>query len=524
MNAETGSLPETLLAGIWPSIPEVDPQATMSLTDLGNAKRFALAHRDTTRYCHARRKWLNWDGRRWEFDDTLQVFRKAKATAVGMLAEALAELNDDNRKDILSWQKQSESEPRIRAMISLAQSEEGIPIQLSDLDRNPWLFNCSNGTLDLKAGALRAFDKADLNTKISPVAYDPEAKCPLWDAAVERIFDGNEALISYLQRWVGYCLTGSTAEHALLLNWGSGANGKTTIVETLRYIFADYCAQADFSTFLSAKNGGGIRNDIARLQGARLVTAVESEKNQALAESLIKSLTGGDQVTARFLYCEAKEFKPAFKLWLATNHRPVIRGTDTAIWRRIRLLAYMVQIPVAQRDKELVEKLKAEASGILAWAVRGLREWQKQGLNDPPEVMAVTEEYRTEEDFLKDFFEERCIRDRKAVTLAKELYKAYCDWCQEVGEKPVSRKAFSSALDERGFTKKSGAMISWRGVRLKDALEVPELEDPAELLKTVSKSGICTDLETSRSIDREVEQGTIEASSVPQQDEVEVEF
>jgi putative DNA primase/helicase len=460
------------LCAIWPRAEiEAPPEPKVAerppLTEHGNAERFAKAMDSLILYCHRLRRWFIWDGKRWAPDVSLEVERFAGVTIRGMLTEALLESDDKTRRAIVAWQLKSETAAMIRRIVELARLDKRLQVRADGLDADPMLFNVANGTLNLLTGELQKHFALDYLTKCSPVEYDPEATCPTWDAALQRIFAGRRDVIEYLARWVGYALTGSTAEHALLLCWGTGANGKSTIVETIKYIFGDYSMQADFSTFLASKNPG-IRNDIARLHGARLVTVVESEINHAIAESVVKHLTGGDTVAARFLYPEHFEFRPAFKIWMATNHRPKIRGTDGAIWRRIKLLPYTVQIPPAERDKDLADKLKLEAPGILAWAVRGLAQWREQGLSDPQAVVTATADYKSEEDLLRAFLDDACLIDPEAVTTSADLYMAYTKWADESGERSMSSKALGAALRERDFvaTRNTKAR-SWKGIALR---------------------------------------------------------
>jgi putative DNA primase/helicase len=441
-------------------------ESRFSFTDLGNAKRFAQAHGKDVRFCHAWRKWLLWDGRRWVSDDTGEIRRRAKRTAIDILVEARNESEDQQRKQVLAWQKQSEFEHRMRALISLAESEEGIPIRVEDLDRDPMLFNCQNGTLDLVTEEFREHRRGDLIMKLAPVIYDEDAECPQWLEFLDRITSGNKELIAFLQRAAGYSLTGDVREHALFLFFGTGANGKTTYVEALRYVWGDYAKTAEFSSFILTR-GLGVRNDLARLAGARLVTAVESQLNRRLAEEVIKQITGGDTITARYLYCEHFEFRPQFKLFLATNHKPRIHGTDVAIWRRIHLIPFTVTIPHEEQDKTLVEKLQGEASGILRWALEGLAVWKRLGLAAPAQVIEATRDYRSEQDVLQHFLDERCIPDPDAETSASELYGAFKSWCEASGESPVCKRDFGLALQDRGFQKsRSGTARRWIGVRL----------------------------------------------------------
>jgi putative DNA primase/helicase len=459
---------------IWPRAPVeatvAEPEPSKPpLTEHGNADRFVNATESLLLYCHGLRRWFVWNGKRWAPDVTLEAERLAKISIRKMLIEALLEKDDKVMREIVAWEQKSETAAMIKRMVEIARLDPRVQVRSEVLDAAPMLFNVENGTINLKTGELQKHFALDYLTRMSPVAYDPEAKCPLWDAALLRIFAGRQDILDYLSRWVGYALTGSTAEHALLLCWGTGANGKSTIAETIRYVFGDYAMQADFSTFLASKNPG-IRNDIARLHGARLVTVVESEANHALAESVVKHLTGGDTVAARFLYSEHFEFRPAFKIWMATNHRPTIRGTDAAIWRRIRLLPYTVQIPPKERDKDLVEKLKAEAPGILAWAVRGLQQWQARGLDDPQAVVLATADYKTEEDLLREFIDERCVIDPEAITSSADLYRAYLQWAETAGERSITKKALGAALRERDFVATRDVQgRRWKGIALKQS-------------------------------------------------------
>jgi putative DNA primase/helicase len=262
-------------------------------------------------------------------------------------------------------------------------------------------------------------------------------------------------------------LTGSTREQVLFFLYGLGANGKSTLLEVLQALFGDYATQTNTETFLVKHRGGGIPNDVAALKGARFVAAAEVEAGRRMAEVLIKQLTGGDKITARFLHGEFFEFKPTFKLWLSANHKPVIRGTDHAIWRRIRLLPFTVQIPKEEQDRELPEKLKAELPGILNWALAGCLQWQYGGLESPKEVTEATEGYREEMDVMADFLAERCFVAPGASATAKELYSSYTSWAEAMGEKrPYSQTAFGSALRERGFESGRGAggRTVWYGI------------------------------------------------------------
>ena len=441
-------------------------QMNLGLTDLGNAKRFALTYRRDVRFSRRRRKWLMWNGQRWVWDDTGTVQEDAKQTAIAILSEAREERDDEKRKKLIAWQKQSEFEHSIRAMITLAQSEDGIPVRIEELDCDPMLFNLQNGTMNLTTEEFSEHRREDLITKIAPISYDLTAACPQWLAFLSRIMNGNNELIAFLQRVVGYSLTGDTSEHALFLLYGNGANGKTTFLEVLRHVFGDYVMTADFGSFVVSR-GSSVRNDLARLAGARLVTAVESEANRRLAEEVIKQITGGDTITARYLYSEHFEFRPQFKLFLATNHKPRIRGTDVAIWRRTHLIPFAVTIPNEEQDKELPMKLRAEGPGILRWALEGLTGWRRSGLSAPAEVTDATRDYRTEQDVVQHFIDERCISDPGALTPASELYTAYKKWCEAGGESPSCKRDFGLALHGRGFQKiRSGTSRRWAGVRV----------------------------------------------------------
>jgi putative DNA primase/helicase len=421
------------------------------LTDLGNARRLVQQHGDDLRYNFASDKWFVWDGTRWSEDVSGEVMRRAKRTARSILNEAAAVTDDDDsHRALLSWHRQSEMHSKLKAMLGQAQSEEGIPVDVNAFDADPLLLNCLNGTLDLRTGELREHRREDMLTKTAPVNYRAGASAPLWEAFLDRVFDGSLSLIEFIQRAAGYSLTGDTGEQCIFIPHGAGANGKSTYLEVMRYFLGGYAQQTPPETLLTRRSTG-VPNDIARLRGARLVTAVESGDGQRLAENLVKQLTGGDTVTARFLFKEFFEYRPVFKLWLATNHKPQVRGTEDAIWRRIRLVPFEVVIPPAERDPQLKTKLLGEAEGILAWAVQGCLKWRRNGLGMPEEVRAASSAYRAEMDVLAGFISDECVVDERLTAKAGELYRAYRLWCEANGEPPATQTSFGLKLAQRGY-------------------------------------------------------------------------
>lgn len=432
------------------SRPPKQERKRYALTDVGNAERLVDVHGRDLRWVQRWKTWLVWDGRRWRRDETLELERRAKGVVREMFTEA-AKLPSDERKPYVQHAVQSEGMSRLDAMTRLARSVTGVPILHDALDQTPMLLTVRNGTVDLRTGDLRPHDRGHLGTKLADIAYDPAAQCPTWLATLNVIFSGDAALLGYFQRAVGYSLTGDTREQVLHLCYGSGANGKSTVLDVMADLAGEYGCAADFSTFLEQGNSSGPRNDVARLAGARLVRSSEVGEGKKLNEGLIKSLTGGDVVSARFLYSEDFEFKPQFKLWLAANHKPVIRGNDHAIWRRVRLIPFEVTIPPEQRDGQLPDKLRAELPGILAWAVAGCLEWLAEGLRPPDRVMAATEEYRTESDSLGAFLAEECEAGQYHEVRAGDLYAAYKRWAKENGEWEMSNQAFGRRITERGF-------------------------------------------------------------------------
>lgn len=483
-----GETPDDVRAMLSPQlvaqlVRKVDPDAKIAerfhLSDLGNAGRFASGQADSTRYV-CEWGWLAWDGRRWDRDTTGQAEQAARDTVRGVYGEAAACPNQTERRGIAKWALSTESAQRIRAMLALAESETGIRARAGDFDRDPWRLNVLNGTLDLRTGKLRPHMRQDNITKLAAVEHDPHATCPLWLKFLAETTDGDQNMIAYLQRMVGLALTGDTSEHCFHLLWGTGANGKTTFTSIILALLGEYGQTTSIDTLL-AKRAGGIPNDLAALCGSRLVVASEIPENGRLNESLVKDLTGQDRISARFLHHEWFEFVPSFKLWLFGNHRPVIRGTDYAIWRRVRLVPFTVTIPEARQDKHLADKLKAELPGILNWALEGCLAWQRDGLQPTEKVKAATTGYRLEQDVLGQFLAECTIESDLLEARASELYKAYTEWCQENGEKAVSGTAFGRAMTERGYDKHKSTYVNYRGVGL--AVE-PDSSDSSDTYLT----------------------------------------
>ncbi len=450
-------------------------------TDLGNAERLVRLFGDRIRFV-PQWGWLVWDGKRWARDNGNQRITELAEETVRQIYREAAEANDpDERAKLAKWAIASESRQRIAAMIDLA-----APMCLAfpdDFDADDWLLNLENGVLNLRTFEFMPHNPNLRLTKLAPVTYNPNADCPKWKAFLQRIFNNNERLIRFVQRAVGYSLTGSTREQCLFFLYGTGANGKSTFLEVIRALLGDYTVTAEFSTFVADRKSS-VRNDIARLHSARLVTAIEVGEGKRFAEELIKTLTGGDTVAARFLYREFFEFKPRFKVWLAANYKPEIRGTDYAIWRRIRLVPFTVTIPPEEQIPDLADQLKEELSGILNWALEGLRDWLANGLQPPPEVTEATEAYRAEMDIVGLFVQDACVTDPKAVTPSKTLYEAFREWCAENGYEPFGQTAFGRRLAAKGFSHGRAYIEGrlrrcWFGIRLRsDTDPQPDLLPP----------------------------------------------
>jgi putative DNA primase/helicase len=434
------------------------------LTDLGNARRLVRRHGGELRYCAAWRSWLVWSGERWRRDDTGEVERLAKQTVASIYAEAESCPEPDERRQIAKHAMRSEAQSKVRAMIESASTERGIAVRPADLDADAYLLSCANGSIDLRTGELRPADPGDLLTRGTDVEFVEAADCPRWRSFLDEVFAGDEELVAFVQRFVGYSLTGDTREHALAVLHGSGCNGKSTLVEIVKRLLGGLSSTASFESFVRTRGDRGPRNDLARLHRARMVIASESGKGRRLDEATIKSLTGGDTATARFLYAEEFEFVPEFKLWLVTNHRPRVDGGDDAIWRRLHLIPFEVSF-LGREDRELRGKLEAELPGILRWAVEGALTWQREGLGSADAVSRATAEYREDEDVLGAFLAERCETNGSVETA--ELRAAYENFCEQLGEVPMKARQLGRELGERGIRRGGKARRFYQGVRLR---------------------------------------------------------
>ena len=363
----------------------------------------------------------------------------------------------------MGWLSKARNTARKNNMITEAESWDGVSAVSDDFDNNEWLFNCTNGTIDLKSGKMMPHDKDNLLTKIAAVEFDPEAKAPVFEKFMEKIFDGNKGLIEFIQRAIGYSLTGSVREQCIFVCHGSGANGKSTLINAIQDMIGDYARNTNFTTF-TVRNDSNT-NDIARLMGSRFVTAMEIGEDKRLNEALIKQLSGGDIISARYLHKEFFDYYPTFKIWMGANHKPKIKETDNGIWRRIKLIPFEITIPPEERDGDLPLKLKKEFPGILAWAIKGCLAWQKEGLNPPPEVNMATDTYRGEMDIIQSFLSECTIEKEEGVIKSGDLYKVYSEWCDENGERAVSSTKFSLKMKERGFGKgRVNNLRIWEGI------------------------------------------------------------
>lgn len=461
-----------------PALPGTDSRDgtgnTRPLTEFGNAQRLHDRHGANLRYVPGVTRWLNWDGFCWEWDGDGAGIR---ARAAG-LASAIYDEGRDHLRDaehFAKWARASSASRTINAAVSLLSDFENVRLPLGFIDTDPLLAGIDHARqiIDLKTGIVRPARQNDYITKSLNTSHIGDAaKSALWMNFLDQIFNGDRELIDWLQRWCGYLLTGSTEGQFFVFAFGLGANGKSVFAELLKHIMGDYARAIAVETLTETRrNAGSASPDLHALIGARLALSTETEDGCALAESLVKSLVAGDSMSTRALYQSQVEFTPMFKLLMLGNHRPIIRGNDYGIWRRVRLLPFNRVFAPDERDLHLLEKLKAEAPHILAWMVAGCIAWRQKGLADTPAVIEMaTADYRVEQDLIGTWLTECCDAARHLESASSELYACYRNWAIDNGLKPASSTALGRRLSERGFHKRKscGAQI-WQGISTKSA-------------------------------------------------------
>lgn len=424
-----------------------------TLDDTGNAARFYDLFGQSALYCHPEGRWYWWDGRRW-CEDRQGVVR-------GFADETMEAMRDDLEAYIDADQGKTDAEElekaymkhlkRCRAQATktamLAEAAHLCPVLPEEFDRDGMLLNTPSGVVDLHSGELLSHDPALRMARITRAEYSPTAVCPVWMTVLAEAMGGDGDLVDFWQKLMGYALTGDTTEQAMAILIGDGRNGKSTILETAAEVLGDYAANMRVDSITMSGRGSGSSSDIARLAGARFVTCAESGEGVRLDEGQIKNLTGGDRITARRLYADEMEFVPQFKIFMSTNHKPVIRGTDLGIWRRLWVVPFNVTIPDDKVDRHLRGKLRAESSGILRWMVEGCLRWQREGLRLPDAVEEARRQYRGEMDVVAAFLSE-CV-DHVGTVMAGDLYRAYTAWARENNEFVMSSQRFGREMAKR---------------------------------------------------------------------------
>ncbi len=441
--------------------------ATPQMTaDAGAAQAFSRRWAGRLLHDHSTNSWLEFDGVRWARDETGRIMQHGLEVSNFMLGEATALLSraaierDARTQRELKQQSdlagaaavQLHKKPRLDAMIQLAASDPRIATTRSAFDPDDMILGVHNGVIELRSGAARRARPEDMVTRQAGAAFYPDAACPTWDTFLNRVQPDPEVR-RWLQRWAGYCLTGDTSQQQLTVFHGAGANGKTVFSETVKTLLGTYAVTADFSSFIAREQkGDSIRNDLARLDKVRLVVASEGAEGARLDEDLVKCVTGGEKITARFLHREFFEFRPRFKLLLVTNHRPTIVGTDPGIWRRVVLVPWPVTIPRCEQDRGLAARLEHELPGILNWALSGLAEFQRGGLDDLPATIAVANEmYRKDSDDIGAWIEDACDLGAALRASANAIYASYAAWASASGHRAMSARALGDRLRGRGL-------------------------------------------------------------------------
>lgn len=439
--------------------------------DTGNAERFLDRFGDITRYSYVDKKWHIYNGMYWETDNTGESMKLADLMVDSMKNEKLKlppDTKDDDKEKIKSkWLEFISKSRGTRSKKNfMEQVQYRTAVSLDIFDADSMLLNTQNGYIDLNSGELFDHDQSKLFSQIANFEYSENIDCPTWEKFLNQIFDGNKELIHYIQKAVGYSMTGSVKEQVMFFLYGNGRNGKSVFLDIISDILGTYAKTIQSNSIMVRQNTGGANSDIARLKGARLVTSSEPNENAKLDEGLIKQLTGGDKITARKLYGDEFEFSPEFKLWLATNHKPIIRGTDEGIWRRIALIPFTVYIEDKDVDLELPFKLKRESIGILNWMVDGALMWQKEGLEQPEVIKENTRVYREEMDVIESFLGDRAVKGPGYQEQASLIYKEYRNWAEENNQYAMNSTKFGREMEKKFKKKKTKQFNVYEGFKL----------------------------------------------------------
>jgi len=451
--------------------PLTTPAPGLPASELQAMHDFVDAYGVDLHYVPKWHRWFHWDGRTWTDDDQLIARELAMESARSRTIKML-----DGSREALAAARTAESYRAIDAVTKLAAGHPRVKLSHDAFDHKPMLLNLQNGTLDVTTGELQPHTRTDLLTQLAPVAYDPDASAPQWERFLAEVLP-DPAVRGFVQRFLGYCLSGRCDEQVMVFFLGAGANGKSTLLSTVQYVLGSYSCQAP-GDLLVLRQHDGHPTELAKLHRVRLAVCQEIDAQARLNEVRVKQLTGGDIITARRMREDFWEFQPTHKLVVAANHRPQIRGTDEAIWRRIRLVPFDVIVPADQRDHQLPTKLREEAPGVLNWLLQGALEWQYGAgtagdrLAAPDAVTQATASYRGEQDTLAQFLDERCTTHPRAQVSKTTLYEYYTDWCHSTGETPLQKNAFGRQMLTRGFEERRNGrqMVRfWLGVELAGA-------------------------------------------------------
>ena len=398
---------------------------------MGNAEAFRAHFGDSVRWDRQREEWLVWRDHAWRDNATPDVRRLAHEHVRLWQQEALTVPDYLRRKQVLDFTLKLEKSGSFDSMLREARVLDPIQVTAGGWDADPWVLGAQNGVVDLKTGLIRAGSRGDLITKQVAVDYDAGAEAPRWVEFVNQVFDGDVELVSYIQRAIGYSLTGVVTEQCFFMGHGTGSNGKSTMMAALDAVFGDYAHTTDIRTFTTSVDA--IPYELAQLAGRRLIMTSEANKRSQLNEQVLKNFTGGDKVEAQHKYGHPFSYQPIGKIWFSVNHTPKVSDESHGFWRRVRMIPFAKTFEKGAEDRSLGDKLKAEASGILSWAVQGCLDWMAQGLNPPASVLAATEAYQRDEDPVSEFLAERCTVGELHSVMGSAFYAAYKTWATEQG-------------------------------------------------------------------------------------------